>query len=38
VVEQATLELGTWLGLYLYEHRHAGQARNVVVTVMVERG
>ena len=25
---------GTWQGLYLYEHRHAGHARSVVVTVM----
>jgi len=31
------LALGTWQGLYLYEHRHAGHARRVVVTVMGER-
>jgi secondary thiamine-phosphate synthase enzyme len=30
------LLLGTWQGLYLYEHRHAGHARSVVVTVMGE--
>ena len=28
------LMLGTWQGLYLYEHRHTGHARSVVVTVM----
>ena len=27
------LMLGTWQGVYLYEHRHAGHARSVVVTV-----
>ena len=27
------LLLGTWQGLYLWEHRHEGQRRNVVVTV-----
>lgn len=31
------LALGAWQGLYLYEHRHAGHARSVVVTVMGER-
>ena len=31
------LALGTWQGLYLYEHRHAGHARSVVVTVIGER-
>ena len=30
------LMLGTWQGLYLFEHRHAGHARCVVVTVMGE--
>jgi secondary thiamine-phosphate synthase enzyme len=28
------LMLGTWQGLYLYDHRHAGHERSVVVTVM----
>ena len=28
------LMLGTWQGLYLYEHRHAGHSRRVVVTVV----
>ncbi len=35
-VAEGRLMLGTWQGLYLYEHRHAGHARNVVVTVMGE--
>ena len=33
-VSEGKLMLGTWQGLYLYEHRHAGHARRVVVTVM----
>ena len=36
-VADGRLLLGTWQGLYLYEHRHAGHARSVVVTVMGER-
>ncbi len=35
-VADGRLMLGTWQGLYLYEHRHAGHARRVVVTVMGE--
>ena len=35
-VADGELMLGTWQGLYLYEHRHAGHARSVVVTVMGE--
>jgi secondary thiamine-phosphate synthase enzyme len=35
-VADRKLMLGTWQGLYLYEHRHAGHARSVVVTVMGE--
>jgi secondary thiamine-phosphate synthase enzyme len=35
-VAEGKLMLGTWQGLYLYEHRHAGHARSVVVTVMGE--
>ncbi len=31
------LLLGTWQGLYLYEHRHAPHARQLVVTVSGER-
>jgi secondary thiamine-phosphate synthase enzyme len=34
-VADGKLMLGTWQGLYLYEHRHAGHARHVVVTVRV---
>lgn len=35
-VSEGRLMLGTWQGVYLYEHRHAGHARSVVVTVMGE--
>ena len=37
-VSGGKLMLGTWQGLYLYEHRHAGHARSVVVSVMGELG
>ena len=30
------LALGTWQGIYLWEHRHAGHARKVTVHVMGE--
>ena len=33
-VSEGKLMLGAWQGLYLYEHRHAGHARSVVVTMM----
>ena len=33
-VADGTLALGTWQGLYLYEHRHEGHSRSVVVTTM----
>jgi secondary thiamine-phosphate synthase enzyme len=33
-VADGKLMLGTWQGLYLYEHRTAPHARSVVVTVM----
>jgi secondary thiamine-phosphate synthase enzyme len=33
-VGDGKLMLGTWQGIYLYEHRHAGHARSAVVTVM----
>jgi secondary thiamine-phosphate synthase enzyme len=33
-VAEGKLMLGTWQGVYLYEHRHAGHARSVVATVM----
>ena len=35
-VAEERLMLGTWQGVYLYEHRHAGHGRSVVVTVMGE--
>ena len=35
-VAEGKLMLGTWQGVYLYEHRHVGHARSVVVTVMGE--
>lgn len=35
-VADGKLMLGTWQGLYLYEHRTAPHARSVVVTVMGE--
>ena len=35
-VGEGRLALGTWQGLYLYEHRYAPHSRNVVVTVIGE--
>jgi secondary thiamine-phosphate synthase enzyme len=35
-VSNGELTLGTWQGLYLWEHRTAPHSRNVVVTVMGE--
>ena len=35
-VADGKLMLGTWQGLYLYEHRHAPHSRSIVVTVMGE--
>ncbi|MCB1739585.1 MAG: secondary thiamine-phosphate synthase enzyme YjbQ [Gammaproteobacteria bacterium] len=32
-VEQRRCDLGTWQGLYLYEHRHAPHTRRVTFTV-----
>ncbi len=32
-VTDGQLALGTWQGVYLYEHRHAGHVRSVVLTV-----
>ena len=32
-VGQSRLLLGTWQGIFLWEHRHAGHRRSVVVTV-----
>ena len=33
-VSEGRLALGTWQGIYLWEHRHAPHARNVLVTVI----
>ena len=35
-VAEGRLALGTWQGLYLYEHRHAAHSRSIVVTVLGE--
>jgi secondary thiamine-phosphate synthase enzyme len=35
-VSQGRLNLGTWQGIYLCEHRERGGPRTVVVTVMGE--
>src|SRR6185503_15741836 len=35
-VAEGKLMLGTWQGLYLYEHRHDGHARRAVVALMGE--
>ena len=32
-VSEGKLMLGTWQGLYLYEHRQAGHPRSIVVTM-----
>jgi secondary thiamine-phosphate synthase enzyme len=37
-VSDGRLMLGTWQGLYLYEHRTSPHERSVVVTVMGEAG
>jgi secondary thiamine-phosphate synthase enzyme len=37
-VTDGRLALGTWQGLYLYEHRTTPHSRSVVVTVMGEGG
>lgn len=36
-VADGRLALGTWQGIYLWEHRHAGHARHVAVTVLGEQ-
>ena len=35
-VVRGRLALGTWQGVYVFEHRRAGHRRNVVVTVVGE--
>jgi len=36
-VKQHKLDLGTWQGVYLYEHRHEPHVRRVSVTIVGER-
>jgi len=33
-VAQGRMQLGTWQGIFLFEHRHAPHRRSVVVTVL----
>jgi secondary thiamine-phosphate synthase enzyme len=33
-LQNKKLRLGTWQGVYLYEHRYAPQCRNLLITVM----
>lgn len=35
-IAEGQLQLGTWQGLYLFEHRRAAHRRKIVVTVMGE--
>ncbi len=35
-VNEGELMLGTWQGLYVFEHRHAAQRRNVVLHLLGE--
>lgn len=35
-VSNGRLDLGTWQGIYLWEHRHRGHQRKLAVTVMGE--
>ncbi len=35
-VRDGRCDLGTWQGIYLWEHRHAGHQRRVTVTVIGE--
>jgi secondary thiamine-phosphate synthase enzyme len=37
-VSRGELLVGTWQGIYLWEHRHAPHTRDVVVTVVGESG
>ena len=32
-IASGQLQLGTWQGIYLWEHRHAGHRRQVIVTI-----
>ena len=33
-VSQGRLALGTWQGIYLFEHRTQGHAREIIVTLL----
>jgi secondary thiamine-phosphate synthase enzyme len=33
-IADSRMQLGTWQGIFLFEHRHAAHRRNIVVTVM----
>ena len=35
-IMDAKMQLGTWQGIFLFEHRHAPHRRNVLVTIMGE--
>jgi secondary thiamine-phosphate synthase enzyme len=35
-VRNGRLDLGTWQGLYLYEHRHAAHTRRISITLVFE--
>lgn len=35
-VADSRMQLGTWQGIFLFEHRRAAHTRNIVVTVMGE--
>lgn len=35
-VEGGSMQLGTWQGIFLFEHRHAAHRRRLVVTVIGE--
>ncbi|MEO8777244.1 MAG: secondary thiamine-phosphate synthase enzyme YjbQ [Rhodanobacter sp.] len=37
-VGEGALQLGTWQGIYLWEHRHAAHQRKVIVTVLGATG
>lgn len=36
-IERGRLDLGTWQGLYLYEHRRAPHTRRISLTILGER-
>jgi len=36
-IHAGQLHLGTWQGVYLWEHRHAGHRRQIIVTLTGER-